>query len=119
MEHAGRKIEDENLREQMKDCGLGTPATRAAIIERLIEVGYVRRVKRNLIATEKGVKLIEAVPGEMASPEITGRWEQILADPDYKSRYDASVQEIVQRRLRDRNRAEQTLQQLQPAGCSF
>ncbi len=80
MEHAGRKIEDENLREQMKDFGLGTPATRAAIIERLIQVGYVRRERRNLIATEKGVKLIEAVPREMASPEITGRWEQILAE---------------------------------------
>ncbi|MBQ7488372.1 MAG: DNA topoisomerase III, partial [Clostridia bacterium] len=80
MEHAGRRIEDENLREQMKDCGLGTPATRAAIIERLIEVGYVKRERKNLIATEKGVKLIAAVPEEMASPEITGRWEKILSE---------------------------------------
>ena len=80
MEHAGRQIEDEALREQMKDCALGTPATRAAIIERLIEVGYVRRSGKNLIATEKGVLLIEAVPPEIASPETTGRWERALAE---------------------------------------
>ena len=80
MEHAGRQIEDEALREQMKDCALGTPATRAAIIERLIEVGYVRRSGRNLVATDKGVHLIEAVPPEIASPETTGRWERALAE---------------------------------------
>ena len=80
MEHAGRQIVDEELREQMKDCALGTPATRAAIIERLIEVGYVRRTGKNLVATEKGVRLIEAVPPEIASPETTGRWERALSD---------------------------------------
>jgi len=78
MEHAGRKIEDEALREQMKSCALGTPATRAAIIERLIEVGYVRRSGRSLMATDKGVRLIDAVPQEIASPETTGRWERAL-----------------------------------------
>ena len=80
MEHAGRQIEDEELREQMKDCALGTPATRAAIIERLIEVGYVRRAGKNLVATPKGVQLIEAVPPEIASPETTGRWERELSE---------------------------------------
>ena len=80
MEHAGRQIEDEALREQMKDCALGTPATRAAIIERLIEVGYVKRTGKNLIATPKGVHLIEAVPPEIASPETTGRWERELSE---------------------------------------
>ena len=80
MEHAGRQIEDEELREQMKDCALGTPATRAAIIERLISVGYVSRRGKNLTATEKGVHLIEAVPQEIASPETTGRWERALAE---------------------------------------
>jgi len=80
MEHAGRKIEDEALREQMKSCALGTPATRAAIIERLIEVGYVMRSGRSLAATEKGVRLIEAVPPEIASPETTGKWERALND---------------------------------------
>lgn len=80
MEHAGRQIEDEELREQMKDCALGTPATRAAIIERLISVGYVSRKGKNLTATEKGIHLIEAVPPEIASPETTGRWERALAE---------------------------------------
>ena len=80
MEHAGRQIEDETLREQMKDCALGTPATRAAIIERLIEVGYVKRSGKNLVATQKGVQLIEAVPPEIASPETTGRWERELSE---------------------------------------
>lgn len=80
MEHAGRQVEDESLREQMKDCALGTPATRAAIIERLIEVGYVKRTGKNLVATEKGVRLIEAVPPEIASPETTGRWERALSE---------------------------------------
>lgn len=79
MEHAGRQIEDEALREAMKDCALGTPATRAAIIERLLEVGYVRRSGKNLIATQKGVQLIDAVPPEIASPETTGRWERALS----------------------------------------
>ena len=78
MEHAGRRIEDEELREQMKGCSLGTPATRAAIIERLIAVGYASRKGRQILATEKGVKLIAAVPPEIASPETTGRWEQAL-----------------------------------------
>jgi len=80
MEHAGRQIEDEALRETMKDCALGTPATRAAIIERLIEVGYVKRSGKNLVATKKGVSLIEAVPPEIASPETTGRWERALSE---------------------------------------
>ncbi len=79
MEHAGRQIEDEELREQMKDCALGTPATRAAIIERLIEVGYAKRRGKSIIATDKGVRLIEAVPPEIASPETTGRWERALS----------------------------------------
>jgi len=80
MEHAGRQIEDEALREAMKDCALGTPATRAAIIERLLQVGYVRRSGRNLVATQKGVQLIEAVPAEISSPETTGRWERALSE---------------------------------------
>lgn len=78
MEHAGRRIDDEALREQMKDCSLGTPATRAAMIERLITVGYAKRKGRQIIATDKGVRLLEAVPTELASPEITGKWEQAL-----------------------------------------
>ena len=79
MEHAGRDIEDDDLRESMKDSGLGTPATRAAILERLLQVGYAERKGRALNATDKGVRLIEAVPDDIASAETTGRWEKALA----------------------------------------
>ena len=78
MENAGRELEDEKLREQMKGSGLGTPATRAAIIERLIQVGYAARKGRALNATEKGVCLIGIAPPEIASPETTGKWELAL-----------------------------------------
>ena len=78
MEHAGREIEDEALRESMKGAGLGTPATRAAIIERLLQVGYAQRKGRTINATDKGVQLIAVAPDEIASPEMTGKWELAL-----------------------------------------
>lgn len=79
MENAGRFVEDEELKEQLKDNGLGTPATRASIIERLIHVGYVNRKGKALHPTEKGMKLIEIVPKELKSPETTGKWERGLS----------------------------------------
>lgn len=79
MENAGRFVEDEELREQLKESGLGTPATRAAIIERLIEVGYVVRKGKTLLPTDKGMKLIEVVPDELKSPQTTGKWEKGLS----------------------------------------
>lgn len=79
MENAGRFIEDETLKEQMKDSGLGTPATRAAIIERLIAVGYVQRKAKSLLPTDKGCKLIEIVPEELRSAQTTGKWEKGLS----------------------------------------
>lgn len=79
MENAGRFVENEELKEQMKDSGLGTPATRAAIIERLIQVGYITRKGKSLVPTEKGIKLIAVVPPELKSPETTGRWEKGLS----------------------------------------
>ncbi len=79
MENAGRDIEDETLREQMKDSGLGTPATRAAIIERLIQVGYARRSGKSLVSTEKGRKLIQVVPEQISSAVTTGKWEKALS----------------------------------------
>ena len=78
METAGKELEDEELARQMKESGIGTPATRAAIIERLLQVGYAQRKGKTLIATDKGVKLIEIMPGELASPEMTGKWELAL-----------------------------------------
>ncbi|MDW7674539.1 MAG: DNA topoisomerase 3 [Bacillota bacterium] len=79
MEHAGRFVEDEELKEQLKEGGLGTPATRAAIIERLIKVGYVTRNKKALLPTEKGISLINVIPAELKSAEMTGKWEKGLA----------------------------------------
>jgi DNA topoisomerase-3 len=80
METAGKLVEDEELRQQMKDSGLGTPATRAATIERLIKVGYVEREKKILVPTEKGRSLIGLL-GEspLTSAELTARWEERLA----------------------------------------
>jgi len=78
MENAGRNIEDEALKEALKSSGLGTPATRAAIIEKLISSGYIERLKKNLTPTQKGIKLIEIVPPEMRQPETTGKWERAL-----------------------------------------
>ncbi len=78
MENAGKELDDEELARQMKGSGIGTPATRAAIIERLLKVGYVRRRGKVLEATDKGVMLISVVPGELSSPELTGRWELAL-----------------------------------------
>lgn len=80
MENAGRDIEDETLREQMKSSGLGTPATRAAIIERLIQVGYAKRSGKHLVSTEKGRKLIDVVPTQISSAVTTGKWEKALAE---------------------------------------
>lgn len=79
MENAGRFVEDDALKEQMKDSGLGTPATRAAIIERLLAVGYITRKGKNLIPTEKGRQLIQVVPEELSSPQTTGKWEKGLS----------------------------------------
>ena len=78
METAGKDLEDEELVRLMKGSGIGTPATRAAIIERLIKVGYAARKGKTLNATDKGVMLIEVMPPEIASPETTGRWELAL-----------------------------------------
>ena len=79
METAGKDIEDSGLREAMKDSGIGTPATRAAIIERLIQVGYVERDARALKATDKGVQVIRLLGAHpLTSPELTGDWERRL-----------------------------------------
>ncbi len=82
MEGAGKLVEDEELREAMREKGLGTPATRSAIIEGLIHDGYVTRQGRDLIVTAKGTALITLLRGigvtELCSPEMTGEWEYKL-----------------------------------------
>jgi len=79
METAGKLVDDDELREAMKDSGIGTPATRAAIIERLLQVGYIERDGRALVVTEKGQNVIRLL-GEHAltSPDMTGEWESRL-----------------------------------------
>jgi DNA topoisomerase-3 len=79
METAGKLVDDDELREAMKDSGIGTPATRAAIIERLITVGYLERDGRALVATEKGLNVIRLLNEHaLTSPGLTGNWEQRL-----------------------------------------
>lgn len=81
METAGKLIEDEELRAKMKGMSLGTPATRAAIIETLIGRQYIERKGKKLIPTEKGIRLIELVPlPELKQPELTAEWEKRLAN---------------------------------------
>jgi DNA topoisomerase-3 len=81
METAGKLVEEEELREAMKDSGIGTPATRAAIIERLLAVGYVERDARALVVTEKGLNVVRLLDGHpLTSPSLTGDWEHRLAN---------------------------------------
>jgi DNA topoisomerase-3 len=81
METAGKLVDEEELREAMKDSGIGTPATRSAIIERLLQVGYIERDARALVVTEKGLNVIRLL-GEhpLTSPGLTGDWEHRLAN---------------------------------------
>jgi DNA topoisomerase-3 len=80
METAGKLVDEEELREAMKDSGIGTPATRAAIIERLIDVGYVERDGRALVTTEKGLNVVRLLDEHaLTRPDLTGDWEARLA----------------------------------------
>ncbi len=80
METAGKEIEDAELREAMKDSGIGTPATRASIIELLVNREYVEREGRSLMATEKGIQVIRLLNDhQLTSPELTGSWEKRLS----------------------------------------
>jgi DNA topoisomerase III len=84
METAGKQIEDEELREAMKEAGLGTPATRAETIEKLIRVGYVERLGKQLRATSKGRQAIELLGDHaLTSAELTGEWEKRLSDIEH------------------------------------
>jgi DNA topoisomerase-3 len=79
METAGKEVEDAELREAMKDSGIGTPATRASIIELLVNREYIEREGRALMATEKGIQVIRLLNGHrLTSPELTGSWEHRL-----------------------------------------
>ncbi len=79
METAGKQCEDEELRDAMKENGIGRPSTRAAIIETLFKRNYIRKEKKNLIATQTGIDVIQVIHEELLkSPELTGQWERKL-----------------------------------------
>ncbi|MFZ5813673.1 MAG: DNA topoisomerase, partial [Bacillota bacterium] len=103
MESAGKAMEDEELKEAMKGRGLGTPATRAAIIERLKDVGYITLEKKSLVPTPKGRQLVERAEAigarVLLSAELTGEWEKRIADiqgGEYQpDRFMAEVRELA------------------------
>ena len=100
MEGAGKWVEDDELREAMQEKGLGTPATRAAIIEGLIVEKYLLREGREMIPTAKAFQLMTLLRGlevdELSKPELTGEWEYKLAQMEHgKLSRDAFMQEIA------------------------
>ncbi|WP_313717429.1 type IA DNA topoisomerase, partial [Kaistella carnis] len=90
METAGKQVDDEELREMMKNNGIGRPSTRANIIETLFRRKYIERKKKNIFATSTGVELIDTIQDELLkSPELTGEWESKLRKIE-RGEYDAS-----------------------------
>jgi DNA topoisomerase III len=90
MESAGKTVDDEELRELMKDNGIGRPSTRAAIIETLFRRNYIKKERKNLIATPTGVALIRTINNELLkSAELTGQWEFKLRQIE-KGQYSSS-----------------------------
>ena len=97
MKNAGQEMADQELAASMKQSGLGTPATRAAIIEKLITVGYIERKKKSLLPTEKGKALIQQVHQTLKDVALTASWEQQLANiQDGAQPADAFAQAIIQ-----------------------
>lgn len=91
METAGKLVEDEELRDAMKENGIGRPSTRAAIIETLFKRNYIRREKKNIVATPTGIELIGLIRNELLkSAELTGQWEKKLRDIE-KRQYEAKT----------------------------
>jgi len=98
METAGKQVEDESMRELLKDNGIGRPSTRANIIETLFKRKYIEKKKKNLFATQTGMDLIDTIPNELLkSAELTGVWESKLRQIE-KGDYDPALfkQELIQ-----------------------
>ncbi len=90
MDTAGKQVDDEELREMMKNNGIGRPSTRANIIETLFKRNYIERKKKNILATSTGIQLIDVIQDELLkSPELTGEWEFKLRKIE-RGEYDAS-----------------------------
>ena len=93
MESAGKLVDNEELREAMKQNGIGRPSTRAAIIETLCKRNYIRRERKNIIATPTGISLIALIRNELLkSAELTGQWEKKLRDIERK---EYNAQEFI------------------------
>ncbi|MFZ9595261.1 MAG: DNA topoisomerase 3 [Bdellovibrionia bacterium] len=103
MENAGRRIEDRNLARAIEDCGIGTAATRAAMIETLLSRNYLKREGKTLRATDMGIRLIESVDDSIKSPELTARWEKdlalIQAQKKTLSAFMASLENEIQKQV--------------------
>jgi DNA topoisomerase-3 len=104
METAGKLVDDDELRDALKENGIGRPSTRAAMIETLFKRDYIRKERKNLIATNTGVELIQMIQEDLLkSAELTGRWEKKLrqvekgeyAAKDFLDELKAMVTEIV------------------------
>ncbi len=90
METAGRLVDNDELRDALKENGIGRPSTRAAIIETLFKRRYIRKEKKNLVATPTGIELIQTIHEELLkSAELTGIWEKKLREIERRT-YDAS-----------------------------
>jgi DNA topoisomerase-3 len=91
METAGKLVENEEMRELMKENGIGRPSTRANIIETLFKRKYIEKKKKNLVATETGMNLIDTIKSDLLkSPELTGQWEHKLRLIE-KGNYDPQI----------------------------
>ncbi|NBW29850.1 MAG: DNA topoisomerase III [Flavobacteriales bacterium] len=94
METAGKLVENEDMRELMKENGIGRPSTRANIIETLFRRKYIEKKKKNLVATETGISLIDVIKSDLLkSPELTGQWEHKLRLIE-KGKYDPQTFKI-------------------------
>ena len=104
MENIDRRIDDKELKTYVKERGLGTPATRAAIIEGLISAKYIYRKKKQLYITDFGRNFVSALPDNIKSPELTAHWEQELADieqgkcgeEDFMSEIIKNVNDVIE-----------------------
>lgn len=95
METAGKNVSDEKLKAAMKDRGLGTPATRAGIIENIVANGYIVREGKNLIPTDKAKTFIALVVDKLKQPELTGEWEKQLSDIENGKQTEAAFMKDI------------------------
>ena len=127
METAGKLVDNDELRDALKENGIGRPSTRAAIIETLFKRNYIRKEKKNLIATSTGVELVQLIREELLkSAELTGIWEKKLREIEKKT-YDARqfleelkqmVSEIVNSVLSDNTNRRITIQEAAKPGSA-